>query len=211
MTQIQILWSTLVIIYGAFFGWYTSFEGPLTEEEIAEYIELFEQNEVSGSDLEVIRRFMEQDTGDDFAMVNVIHFYDRPLQGEGVEPGETSSQVLDKYMQYMYPALFSRASHPVYFGSAASPALDIMNAEGMDTWSSGALMRYRSRRDMLEISTNPSFAGSHEYKVAAMAKTIAFPVDPWIQLGDPRLVFALLLSLIGALVSWRLASRSNKG
>ena len=38
---------------------------------------------------------MEQDTGDDFAMVNVIHFYDRPLQVEGVEPGETSSQVLD--------------------------------------------------------------------------------------------------------------------
>jgi hypothetical protein len=67
-------------------------------------------------------------------------------------------------------------------------------------------MRYRSRRDMMEISGNPEFAGSHEFKVAAMQKTIAFPIDPWIQAGDPRLLLALILSLVGALVSWRVAS-----
>ena len=33
-------------------------------------------------------------------------------------------------------------------------------------------MRYRSRHDMLEISSNPAFGGSHEFKVAAMAKTM---------------------------------------
>jgi hypothetical protein len=26
---------------------------------------------------------------------------------------------------------------------------------------------------------------------------VAFPIDPWIQLGDPRLVLALLLLVIG--------------
>ena len=58
-----------------------------------------------------------------------------------------------------------------------------MNAEGMETWTQGAGMRYRSRRDLLEIATNPAFRGSHEFKVAAMRKTIAFPIDPWLQLG----------------------------
>ena len=78
-----------------------------------------------------------------------------------------------------------------------------MNAPGMAVWDRGALMRYRSRRDLFEISTNPAFQGSHEFKVAAMAKTIAYPLDPWFQLGDPRLVLALILGLIATGLSWR--------
>ena len=152
---------------------------------------------------------MEEDTGDDFVMVNVIDMYETPLQIEGVEPGETSDQVLAKYMDYMYPALISRASHPVLYGQAANSTMDLMNADGMEHWTTGAGMRYRSRRVMLEIATNPAFAGSHEFKVAAMRKTIAFPIDPWLQLGDPRLVLALLLGLIGCALSWREAARAK--
>ncbi len=87
--------------------------------------------------------------------------------------------------------------------------MDLMNADGMEKWSTGAGMRYRSRRDVLEISSNPAFAGSHEFKIAAMRKTIAFPIDPWIQLGDPRVVLALLLGLIGCALSWREATRRS--
>lgn len=58
-------------------------------------------------------------------------------------------------------------------------------------------MRYRSRRDLMDILSNPAFAGRHEFKVAAIEKTIAFPLDPWFQLGDPRLVLALLFLVIG--------------
>ena len=129
------------------------------------------------------------------------------LQIDGVEPGESSEDVLAKYMAYMIPALLARASHPVLYGSAASTAMDIMNADGMGTWTAGAGMRYRSRRDMLDISTNPAFSSSHEFKIAAMRKTIAFPIDPWVQLGDPRLVLGLLLGLLGCGLSWREAAR----
>ena len=159
----------------------------------------------------MLRKFMEEDTGDDFVMLNVIDMYETPLQIEGVEPGETSDEVLAKYMAYMYPALFARASHPVLYGQAANSAMDLMNADGMERWTTGAGMRYRSRRDMLEIASNPAFAGSHQFKVAAMRKTIAFPIDPWIQLGDPRLVLGLLLGLSGCALSWREATRRPAG
>ena len=99
-----------------------------------------------------LRAFMEEDTGDDFVMVNVIDMYDTPLQIDGDEPGDTSEQVLGKYMAYMYPALFSRASHPVFAGQAANTAMDLMNADGMESWTQGAGMRYRSRRDLFEIA-----------------------------------------------------------
>ena len=126
------------------------------------------------------------------------------------DPGCTQAEVLAKYMEYMTPALLSRACHPVIYGRAAANTLDRMNADGMEHWTTGAGMRYRSRRDVLEISSNPAFAGSHEYKIAAMAKTIAFPIDPWLQLGDPRLVLALVFGVIGCGLSWREAARSRK-
>ncbi len=211
MTRTTWTWLILAVLYISFFSWYTSFGGPLTDEEVEHYMTLFENREpvTSPDRLAMLRKFLENDTGDDFVMINVIDIYDVPLQIEGVKPGETSNEVLDKYMAYMYPELFARASHPVIFGASASSALDIMNADGMEDWTTGAGMRYRSRRDMLEISTNPAFAGSHEFKIAAMRKTIAFPIDPWFQLGDPRLVLALILCVIGLALSWRAAARQS--
>jgi hypothetical protein len=209
MTRTRWIWAILTGFYVVFFSWYTSFGGPLSDEEIAHYIELIERRVPAPPPerLAMMRKFLEEDTGDDFVMINVIDMYETPLQIEGVEPGETSDEVLGKYMEYMYPALFARACHPVIYGQAANTAMDLMNADGMERWTVGAGMRYRSRRDMLEIATNPAFAGSHEFKVAAMRKTIAFPIDPWVQLGDPRVVLALLVGLVGCGFSWREATR----
>ena len=209
LTATKSTWLIIALIYAAFFSWYTSFSGPLTPAEIEHYIALTEQRDpgAPAEDRARLRAFMEEDTGDDFVMINVIHMYDKPLQIDGVEPGDTADDVLAKYMEYMLPAMLSRASHPVFRGPAVSTAMDIMNADGMETWSVGAGVRYRSRRDLLEIATNPAFEGRHEFKVAAMAKTIAFPVDPFIYLGDPRLVLAFLLGLIGCGLSWLFAAR----
>lgn len=209
MTRVGTIWLVLGLLYAVFFGWYTSFGGPLTDEEIAGYLRAFEEAdpEAPAEGRAALRRFMEEDTGDDFVMINVIDMYDTPLQIEGVAPGESSDAVLGKYMEYMYPALFSRACHPVLFGDAANTAMDLMNADGMHSWTRAAGMRYRSRRDLLEIATNPAFSGSHEFKVAAMRKTIAFPIDPWFQLGDPRLVLALLFGVVGLGLSWWMTAR----
>ena len=211
VNRIAVTWLALGVIYGTFFSWYTAFGGPLTSEEITRYLAFFAANGADAERIEQLRTFMEEDTGDDFVMVNVIDLYETPVQIEGVAPGESSSEVLNKYMAYMYPALFRRACHPVLFGRVASSAMDLMNAEGMSRWTTGAAMRYRSRRDMLEITTNPAFAGSHDFKVAAMRKTIAFPIDPWFQLGDPRLLLALLLGVIGSTASWILSTRTQQG
>ena len=213
MTRTQWTWVILVGLYSAFFSWYTSFEGPLSAEEIEYYLGQIESREpaVAPERVAMLRKFMEEDTGDDFVMVNVIDMYETPLQIEGVAPGESSEDVLAKYMAYMFPELISRACHPVLYGEAANTAMDIMNADGMERWTRGAGMRYRSRRDLLEIAGNSDFEDSHEFKVAAMRKTIAFPIDPWLQLGDPRVVLALLLGLIGCALSWRNAARRSVG
>lgn len=209
MTKTTLTWAALGALYVAFFSWYTSFEGPLSDAEVEHYMALVrETNPDASPEREaILLEFLESDTGDDFVMWNNLHMRETPVPVEGVEPGETSAEVLGRYMEYMLPALLSRACHPVILGTAASRAPEMFGIEGVRDWTTGAGMRYRSRRDLLEIALNPAFQGSHEFKVAAIHKTFAFPIDPWFQLGDPRLLLALVFLVIGLAVSWLSARR----
>lgn len=210
MTLTKWTWLILLTLYAAFFSWYTSFKGPLTDDEIEHYLALSAELNPDASPEETnnLRKFMQDDTGDDFVMINIIDMYEKPLPVEGVGPNESAEEVMAKYMEYMFPAMLSRAGHPVFMGpNVASRPMDIMNADGMEIWDRAGGVRYRSRRDLLDIGTNPAFQGRHEFKVAAMAKTIAFPLDPFTYLGDPRLVLGLLFGLLGCAISWISAVR----
>jgi hypothetical protein len=204
--------SILGVLYLSFFSWYTSFGGPLSPEEVEHYVALMAEQNPDGTPERraMMRAFLESDTGDDFVMWNTMEMHATPLQVDGVEPGETSMEVLAKYMEYMWPALLRRACHPVFMAQAAGPSLEMFGMDGARNWSQGAGMRYRSRRDLMQIATNPEFQGSHDFKIAAMAKTFAFPGDPWFHMGDPRLLLALIFLVIGLGVS-RLSVRSARG
>lgn len=191
------LWGFLLVVYGVFFFWYTSFGGPLTDDEIGGYITALQASGADENRLSVWRAFMESDTGDDFAMLNAIELRNVPLLAAGVEPGESSAEVLARYTEpFLGSALWS-AAHPVMFGSAAAPAMDIWGIPGAEQWTSGALVRYRSRRDLMEQAVYASGLAIHQFKVAAMEKTLAYPLDPWWHLGDPRLLLALVLIIVG--------------
>lgn len=85
MTKTRWVWLVCGVIYVAFFSWYTSFGGPLTDEEIDTFIAKFASRTPAPPPeaLASLREFMEADTGDDFVMLNVIDMYETPLQIEG--------------------------------------------------------------------------------------------------------------------------------
>jgi len=77
--------------------------------------------------------------------------------------------------------------------------LDIVAAQGMEEWDLVVIFRYRSRRDLFEIGMNPIFEERHEYKVEALDKTIAIPVEtPFAT--DLRFILFVFLLLIGLLI-----------
>ncbi|MBW2241100.1 MAG: DUF2236 domain-containing protein [Deltaproteobacteria bacterium] len=190
-------WMVLGALYVAFFSWYTSFGGPLTPEEIDTFVSTLQERDAPPETVARFRRFMESDTGDDFVMLNAIQLNDVPKPVPGVEAGDTSEDVLRKYTGPFMGRALRSAAHPVLFGTAAAPAVDVWGIEGADDWSAGGVIRYRSRRDLMEQAVAVGPSGIHDFKIAAMAKTIAFPLDPWFQLGDPRLLLALILGIIG--------------
>jgi len=115
---------------------------------------------------------MEEDDGKDFFMVNFLDYNESPETMPATGKGASSSNLMNYYMEYMYPEMFKRASHPVFFSEVFFPAMDIVSAEGMEDWDNVAFVRYRSRKDMLEIGLNPIFDERHLYKIEALEKTI---------------------------------------
>ena len=94
------VWIALALLWVAFFSWYTSFSGPLTDDEIAAYVAQLEAGGMESEQVAVMRELMEGDTGDDFAILNAIHMRDTPLQVEGVEPGEILARVAETLQKF---------------------------------------------------------------------------------------------------------------
>lgn len=193
-------WGVLAGLWALFTLWYTNLSGPLSAAEIDAYLAEAAAQGREGAQREVLERFMREDDGGHFVMVNVIDL--APVDAE---------ENMGRYMAHMWPALLSRACHPIFAGGAIASAMDLAGvseaAGGAEVWDQGALMRYRSRRDLLDIALDPAFLEPHHYKIEALTKTIAFPVRPALNPGDPRLLLLLVLLVAGlALEVYRLRS-----
>ncbi len=213
MTTRAKIWLSSLIIYSAFVFWYTDFSGPLSDAEVDQFVATLKQRNSDPKTTVYIENFLRNDRGRQFLMLNNLDMADNPPDVEGANPGESADQLMNRYMEHMYPELLKRASHPVVFGQAAYSALDMVGIENtteMQEWTDGALFRYRSRRTFMEIVANPNIKGRHEFKLAALDKTIAYPIETSIYLGDMRLLLGLiLLSLTALLDNIRFARRAK--
>ena len=212
MTSRRKLWLGSILLFALFFSWYTDFGGPLTEAEIQAYIAKTEHLDLSGhpSAREALLEFLRNDTGGQFLMFNAVDLEKNPSPVEGAPPDADGQKLVDLYMEHMIPALLSRASHPVVAGKSVADSLDLLGIEGAQSWSGGAIMRYRSRRTLIDIIGNPEFYARHDFKLAGLEKTIAYPIEPRIYLGDLRLLLGLIMLAITALLDARLARKETR-
>lgn len=180
------LWFGPLLAWLLFSLWYTNTGGPISQAEIDA---LAAQIEGSGGEgIDPLRRFMEEDDGGQFLMVNLLES----------APSPDAQENMDRYMAHMLPEMLRRASHPMLSGDVVFRAMDLVGIEGADSWTTVGIVRYRSRRDLLDIAFDPRFGAEHDFKVAALAKTIAVPVRPELYLADLRLLLLLvLLSVVG--------------
>lgn len=204
------LWLIGAAVYGVFALWYSNTGGPLTTAEIARYTALFEARGITGEQKQTMTQFMTTDTGRQIIVINNLDLNESPIELPATGPNASAGELIDHYMEHMYPAQLKRASHPVFFGRAISPAIDLSGIVGGQNWDQGALFRYRSRRDLLEIATDPAFSSRHDYKMAALEKTIAYPVESVLYLSDLRLLLLLVLLNIVLVLDLALFRRRSR-
>ena len=210
MTSRRKIWLGSVLLYALFVSWYTDFGGPLTETEIQAYIAKTENLDLGGdpSARGALIEFLRNDTGGQFLMFNAVDLAKNPPPMEGAPPDADGQTLIDLYMEHMIPALLSRANHPVVVGKSVANSLDLLGIEGAEAWSDGAIFRYRSRRTFIDIIGDPEFYRRHDFKLAGLEKTIAYPVEPRIYVGDLRLLLGLFMLAITALLDARLARKT---
>lgn len=186
------IWITALVAYALFWCWYVGFKRRITSEEVEEITALLRDHAETISDRQIdsVRRFLSNDDGKDFVMVNLLHLKD---------PQAESRKKLEAYMKVFLGGLLRRAGHPVFQARAAAGNIENVGCEHADGWTAAGVVRYRSRRDFLEIL--PATIGSehHTLKLEALEKTLAFPSSSWFIFGGPRIVVALAIALAAAL------------
>ena len=154
----------------------------------------------SEAELISLRRFLENDTGKSFAMVNLIQLKKTPDLIEGVEEGDSSLKTLITYYKSFMKMMLKRGGIGIFQGRVAGSSIDVIGIENAEEWGISAINRFRSRRDFMELITHPSFHEKHAYKFAALKKSIASPIDPWFQLGGVPVVVGLVFALVAAII-----------
>ncbi len=200
MTKRKLLWLIPSVFYALFVFWYTDLGGPLSVQEVDTFVATLQARDADPQTLGKLEGFLRNDSGRQFLMLNALDLNDNPPNVGGAAPGESADQLMARYMEHMIPELLKRACHPVILGNAPYTAIDVIGIEGAEQWTGGGFVRYRSRRSFMEIVSNPAIVNQHEFKLAALDKTIAYPVETTIYLADLRLLLGLILLAITALL-----------
>ena len=194
------IWITAAIVYALFRAWYDNWRGPVRPDEIAAFLRSLE-NTKSGeqNDLRVLREFLENDDGRDFVMLNLVRVEkgDVPHPTTGVPtPGP---RLLDQYVRSFMPALLRRGGHPAIVSRKIGGYLDAWRVAGDPGWTMMGYMRYRSRRDMMQLVADPRFLEMHPFKMAGTAETFSFPTRPDLMIfASPRVWLALVILVVAA-------------
>ena len=197
----RLIWGAALFVYLGFLAWHENWRGPLTPAEIETYMARLEvQLKPTQDERAVMMDFMQSDSGKEFFMVNLMAFPDTKVTHPQTGAEMTPQELLGDYTRPFLGKLFLSGGYPAITGPIVGGHLDAWNVAANPGWTASGLIRYRSRRDMLEAATAADFADGHIYKQLALRATFAVPSEsgPGL-LMTPRIWLALLLIALAAL------------
>ena len=199
LTGPRLLAAALAILYALFVFWYGGRGTPLTPSEVDALLAEVQRN-VGGENrgdpgmLEALRRVGEADDGREFYMLNLMRHREKAVYPDGHDYDDDVQAAEQRYASGILPRLLKRASLIVFVGT---PTGLFLQPEGADVWDQVGIVRYRSRRDFLEMVAEPGMSAVGVHKWAYLEKTQVFPVRPLVSLIWLRGAMAALLALLG--------------
>jgi hypothetical protein len=194
------------VLYALFLFWYGGSGEPLTPSEADAILAEIEANgrarsgeAFDGELLESFRVLTRHDDGREFTMLNLMRYREKAVYppGSEFEHDLDAQAAAARYNAAVVPALLRHGSLPILIGDYAGAFIP---PDPADTWDQVGIVRYRSRRDMLEMARDLSLRGGGEHKWASIEKTIVFPVAPIFSFVMVRgVVFAVLFGVGGGL------------
>ena len=202
-----ILVAALVILYLAFWAWYSQGAGKLTQAEIDRYLAIIEKLPLPDKGVQTfiarLRPWAEADDGKPFYMFNLIEFFPKLQAFPGAPEFKGTPQRANAHYEKSLTWLWlSHASYPTFIGVPQSA--NLINMEPERTWKNMTLVRYPSRRTFLKLISHPTYARVAAYKFIAVeldlvpvTSRIVIPDLCWFVAGGFAIVF-LLIALLRA-------------
>ena len=187
--SLKLIWiAALIVIFSIFSVWYGGKGKPLSAEEGAELIAQlrasYNTEDQSGHGLaDHLEEMIAKDDGREFYAVNL----------EQLKDGEEARAADQAYARVVMPLLFKRASHPVFLSERAG----LMLGKYGEEVDRVVVVRYRSLRDLLTMTVEPTMIESSHYKFAALEHTEVFITRPSISFAQVKLMVALMLAVLG--------------
>ena len=178
-------------LYVSFLSWYDGWwSDPLTISEVDSLTDklVAQGGELDG--LERLREFGNDDDGEEFFMLN-LNRYD-------YAEGEAQQGVPANYQEYGQAVIFmilKNAGHPIFSGNFFRDFVSPEELENSD-WHEIIMVRYRSRRDFLNMITSDEYLKIAKHRSGAIEYEEVVPARASINLVTPRFfVFTLFLAL----------------
>lgn len=175
--------------------WYQWGSSSLSPSEVEEYMAVLEaQTQTPGArhDLTALRNFLSEDDGKPIYTVNLYNFHDVASYPDGSAFGGTGAQAYERFSQIMVPLMLKRGSHPIYGSTWA----DRFNSK----WDRIVIVRYRSRRDLVDLFATDDFADGSLHKWASLREHERMLVQA-LHLPDGKYIFTLIAILLGILIN----------
>jgi uncharacterized protein (DUF1330 family) len=198
----------LLLVYGAFWAWQTPgwLRGTLTLEEVDYHFQLMEKNLAMPADekaevLARLRAWALADDGKPVFMLNLMRFYPQVRQFEGApEFAGTPLESNQYYESSVTPLALALGSYPLFAGMTQGQNL-IEHAAELDNWSRVIVMRYPSRRAVLELFADPAYAPFEPYKLMAL-QVVLTPTQGEIAVPELRWLVGGALLLLLMAIGW---------
>ena len=195
------VWLVPAALYGGFRLVYDNWRGRLTPEEIDTMLARAEaQGAGEVTDLSIVRKFLQDDDGREFVMVNLVRVPDTMVTDPDTGAQVPAREMMQAYSKAFMPLLIRHGGHPALATRKVGGYVDSWMVGPDPGWSIVGFMRYRSRRDMVKMVLDPAFEAAHKYKLLGVAETFSFPTQPFLRAYvSPRVSVFLILALAAAL------------
>ena len=192
---------SLLLFFVIFVFWYGGAGKPLDAAALAQCKHSLATSGADPHSIQEVLTLLENDDGKEFVMVNLVRHRPRALYPRGYPYSDSAREADQRYGRAIIWPLIRRASLPIFIGKRSGSFIEPL---GADEWHYVAMVRYRSRRDFFNFAMATQKSNIFVHKWAAIEKTHAFPVKPFVSMVWIRTLVALLL----ALAAWAITRAS---
>ncbi|MEM8812771.1 MAG: hypothetical protein AAGF59_09150 [Pseudomonadota bacterium] len=204
MSRVMELWLCLGLVYALLLAWHQPLRGPLTEAEIRAAFGAVSEEARDSKDPQAQRLldFFRADDGRPFYMVNLNAVPDSTPE---------TDEAARTYAAFMLPRLLLRASYPVVKTKILGGLNNSLDP-GIDRAEHLIVVRYRSRRDFLNIIATSDFRSALEHKHTSLDGWYAAPAfaGPVFSIPQFALIGLMAIGAIGTVLGRRSHTRLTR-